>query len=342
MMPQEDAAAPDAATSRRLPTEMAVTKGFSADAREALSSRSVGQLGSQSDMTRRIAFLHQPGRRRSAAAAHQLDTPEGQAKAGLTGRAARRRCDAPARDRRARRPALRRRRAGRAPAPQHEAGDAARLAGELQAAAGGRCERADLAEHRGQGGAAQPLLHRPQYVAVVTTARDDEALGRETASSQAGGVEIARREAPEDRSVVPARQSGEKSGGECGGDRAILLVGARAQDLVQGTEREAAEGQDRIDRRQPERQDAPTKTPLPERPDALAQSTELGIRRFRQVCLLPLFAICSYKMTPADSGSQASPKEPTMNSPLSRIAATAFTYLGAFASASCVLRLCLG
>ena len=57
-MPQSAASALEAATSRRLPTEMAVTKGFSADARETLSSRSVGQLSSQSDMTRRIAFLH--------------------------------------------------------------------------------------------------------------------------------------------------------------------------------------------------------------------------------------------------------------------------------------------
>src|SRR5260370_6385950 len=83
-MPQEAASALEAATSRRLPTEIAVTKGFSAGAREARRSRSVGQLGSQSDMTRRIAFLHQPVRRRSAAAPHELDAPEGHADAGLS------------------------------------------------------------------------------------------------------------------------------------------------------------------------------------------------------------------------------------------------------------------
>src|SRR5258708_32752454 len=186
-MPQAAAAALEAATSRRLPTEMAGTKGFSADVREARSSRSVGQLGSQSDMTRRIAFLHQPGRRRSAAAPHQLDAPQGYADAGLPNGAAGRRRDAPARDRRARRRALSSRRAGRAPAPQHEAGDAARLPSELQAAAGSRRQRANLAEHRGPGGAPQPLLHRPQYVGVVAATRDDEPLGRQAVGGEAGG-----------------------------------------------------------------------------------------------------------------------------------------------------------
>src|SRR6266849_4837457 len=95
-MPQEAASALEAATSRRLPTEIAVTKGRTfppsplpseevPQRRTALDgakppcrSRSVGQLGSHSDMTRRIAFLHQPGGRRSAAAPHKLDAPEGQ------------------------------------------------------------------------------------------------------------------------------------------------------------------------------------------------------------------------------------------------------------------------
>ena len=99
-------------------------------------------------------------------------------------------------------------------------------------------------------------------------------------------MEIVRLHTPEHRPALPARQSGKKSGGEGGGDRAILLVGARPHDLVQGTEREAAAGQGGVDRRQPKGHDASTKTPLLERPDALAQSTKLGIGRFRQVCLL--------------------------------------------------------
>ncbi len=78
------------------------------------------------------------------------------------------------------------------------------------------------------------------------------------------------------------RQAREQSGGEGGGDGAVLLVGPRPDDLVQRAERQPAAGQGRIDGGQPERHDASAKPPLLERLDALAQGAKLGIRRLKQ------------------------------------------------------------
>jgi len=95
-------------------------------------------------------------------------------------------------------------------------------------------------------------------------------LGRETASGQTGGIEIASREAPEDRSAVPACETRKEAGGEGGGDGAILLVLPRPPHLVQRAQRKPTAGERRIDRRQLERHDTPTNTSLLEHPDALA------------------------------------------------------------------------
>src|SRR5260370_167495 len=140
-------------------------------------------------------------------------------------------------------------RAGFAQAPQQKSGDAARLAGKLQAAAGGRREGADFAEHGGRNGAAQPLLHRPQTLAVVAAARDDEPRRSEAIGGKTGSVEIRRLQAPEDRSAVKLRQARKQSGSEGGGNGAILLIRSRPHDLVHRADRQPAPGQAHVDPR---------------------------------------------------------------------------------------------
>ncbi len=163
-----------------------------------------------------------------------------------------------------------------APAAQDEAGGTARLAGELQPAAGGRRERADFAEHRGKSAAPQPLLHRPENILVVATAREDQALRRKPVASKAWRVEIVAAEAPEHRRLGTAREPGEDAGDEGGRDGAILLVRPRPHHLMQRAEREAAAGERRIERRAIERQNRRCRAAAFERANTLPQNGEVG------------------------------------------------------------------
>src|SRR5262249_8439140 len=181
--PAFSAARFSAARRRRPPDAVTVAKGgsprdMSAEAAvgergiELLRrSRSIGQLGRKTYMTRRIRHLHNPFGRHAAATAPQIDPP-----ARLSDRMpepggvslARRECrDAPARHGGAGPLAFGRRFRAVAPAPQQEDRDAGMLGGELQPAAGDERQARDFADDRGEAGRAQPFLDGPQDVLVA-------------------------------------------------------------------------------------------------------------------------------------------------------------------------------
>ncbi|MDB5411315.1 MAG: hypothetical protein JWL84_6227 [Rhodospirillales bacterium] len=174
--------------------------------------------------------------------------PERRPDAGLAGVAAGGGGDAPAGHRDAGRRALPLGDGEAAPAPQHQRRDAARLGSELQAAAGGRRQHGDLAEHGGERARAQPLLHRPEDLLVGTAARQDQPVRRQTVGGEAGRVEIVARGAPQHAAAGLARQPGENAGGESGSDGAVLLIRPRPQNLVQRAEGDAATRQRFIER----------------------------------------------------------------------------------------------
>jgi hypothetical protein len=80
-----------------------------------------------------------------------------------------------------------------APAPEDEGGDAARLRRELQTAARGQIELADLAEHRAEGAGLQALLHGPEGFVILSGCDQDQAVGIESELPQAMGIKIQRR-----------------------------------------------------------------------------------------------------------------------------------------------------
>src|ERR1051326_403458 len=160
-----------AASRRRPPVAVTVAKGgstfdASAEAEARLGneplrrSRSIGQLGRKTYMTRRIRYLHNPLRRHAAAAAQQFDPParlsDQMPEPGVIDVARGQGRDAPARHGGARPLAFSGRLLAIAPAPQQKGRDAGMLGGELQAAAGDEREAPDLADHRGETGGAQP------------------------------------------------------------------------------------------------------------------------------------------------------------------------------------------
>ena len=204
----------------------------------------------------------------------ELDPPERGADPGRAGGAAGRCGDAPAGQRHAgRRPAA----LGepfRGPAPQHETGSSAALAGELQAPPGGFRHNADFAEHGGEHAAAQPLLHRPEDVAIPPAARQDKMLGCEPVGGEAGRIEVVGGQAPEDGTAATPRQAAKDAGGEGGGETAILLVPPGPQHLVQTGEHEPAAGQDGIHLRHAEGQASGRAAAAFDGADALAQNRQ--------------------------------------------------------------------
>src|SRR5262249_8709070 len=82
---------------------------------------------------------------------------------------------------------------------EDEAGDAAGLRRQLQAAGGGGVEVVEFAQHGGQRTAAQPLLQRPQSVGLPRRRDDDEPRRIEAAGGQPRRIEVERRLAPPNR-----------------------------------------------------------------------------------------------------------------------------------------------
>lgn len=154
--------------------------------------------------------------------------------------------DPPARRRRVRKSALARRLLGALPAPQNESGNAGTFGRELQAAAPEEVEPPDLARYGGDPGSAQPLLHRPQEAIVAPRLDEKEAGGIEPEGIKARAIKIGRGEAPQNAAAF-GRKTPQSESGKGGGKRAVLLLGARAEDLVQSPSREPASRQGAID-----------------------------------------------------------------------------------------------
>ncbi len=132
------------------------------------------------------------------------------------------------------------------PAPQQQGGHPGALGGQLQPPARHRRQGSHLADHRGDAGAMQPFLHCPEDLGLARGPRQHDARGVEAAGGETWPVDIRPGEAPQHDAVFcaivgrdkPAENMGGKGGGEC----AILLVAADAEDLVHRTQREPAAG----------------------------------------------------------------------------------------------------
>ncbi len=127
---------------------------------------------------------------------------------------------------------------------EDEAGDAARLRRQLQAAGGGEVEAVEFAQHGGQRAAAQPLLQRPQAVGRTRGRNDDEPRRIEAAGGQPRRIEVELRLAPQHR---PCCGEAAEQGGTEAGRRGIAR---RPRHLMQAAERQAA-AERRVEGRQP-------------------------------------------------------------------------------------------
>jgi len=123
----------------------------------------------------------------------------------------------------------------------------------LQPAARHHGERADFADHRGDAGSAQPLLHHPQDLGVTRCPDQHETRGVEPVSGEAGPVEVRAGKAPQHHAVPRFRQPIEDAGGKGSGERAVFLVTPRPEDFVQGPPGEPAARQYPVDNGYPER-----------------------------------------------------------------------------------------
>jgi hypothetical protein len=126
---------------------------------------------------------------------------------------------------------------------EDEAGDAARLRRQLQAAGGGEVEAVEFAQHGGQRAAAQPLLQRPQAVGRTRCRYDDEPRRIETEGGQPRRIEVGLRLAPQHG--PGCGEAAEQHGAEAEGG----AVARRSRHLMQATEGQAA-AERRIEGRQ--------------------------------------------------------------------------------------------
>src|SRR5437588_6634545 len=288
-----------AASRRRPPDAVTVAKGgsafvmsvdASAEAEARLGSepplfsvncrsRSIGQLGRKTYMTRRIRYLHiprlhNPLGRHAAAATQQFDAParlsDQLPKPGVID-VSRGQCrDAPAGHGRARPLAFALRLLAIAPAPQQKSGDAGALGGKLQAATRHERQSPDLADDRDKTGGAQPFLDRPQEVLIARRRDDDEAGGIEAVRQKSRPVQIRPLQAPQHR---PPAEAGEEAGDKAASGGAVLLVAIDAKDLVHRAQGETAARQRAVGRGDAERQDAMA-CRLLDMPDSLAERCE--------------------------------------------------------------------
>ncbi len=129
---------------------------------------------------------------------------------------------------------------------EQQPGRPAGLGGELQAAAGQEIEGLELQHDSGHGGRAQRLVRRPQDLALPPTVDEEQPCGVDAEAGEAGAVEPALA-SDEGRIRAPdecARMMQEAA------DQACREAGGEATpDFVQGTQRQPAPGQGRVDRR---------------------------------------------------------------------------------------------
>ncbi len=149
----------------------------------------------------------------------------------------------------------------------------------MQPAAGDIGQNGDLAHHRRQARAAQPLFHRPQQISIARGLGQQKPRRIKTVRNKAGAVKIRPRQAPQDRGGGCRDKPGDQAGGKSGGERAILLIAAGAKNFVQGAARQTAARQDPVDRRDPERHHAMRRHGRPlDPPHPLTQSVQSFVR----------------------------------------------------------------
>ncbi len=91
-----------------------------------------------------------------------------------------------------------------------------RFCSELQTARRNRRQCLNLADHRGEGAAAQCFFHRPQCIARLAGAGDDETCRIESADNEAGAIKRAGfasnvlRRAPQGEATPVSKQSGKR------------------------------------------------------------------------------------------------------------------------------------
>ena len=137
---------------------------------------------------------------------------------------------------------------------EDEAGDAARLGGQLQAAGGGGVEVIDLAQHGRQRRGPQALLHGPQAIGRPPRGDDDESRRIEAEGDQPGRIEIELGLAPQNGAAggETAEQRGAKTEGGA--------IARGSHDLMQATAGQAA-AEGRVDGGQAESQRRPCLAP---------------------------------------------------------------------------------
>jgi len=120
------------------------------------------------------------------------------------------------------------------------------LGGKLQPARGGQAQfSADLADHGGQFGMAQPLLHSEQHCIRVAGFGIHHAMGYQTYAGKSGGEQVGSLQHPEHVAAHPGEPSCDEQ--RCRG--AVLHLGASTGNLMQRAARQAASGKMPVDRR---------------------------------------------------------------------------------------------
>jgi len=131
-------------------------------------------------------------------------------------------------------------------APQREPRHPGCLGGKLQPARGGQAQfPADLADHGGQSGMAQPLLHGEQHCIRVAGFGIHHAMGCQTYAGKSGGEQVGSLQYPEHVAAHPGQPAGDEQ--RCRGG--VLRLGAGAGNLVQRAARQATTEKVPVDRR---------------------------------------------------------------------------------------------
>lgn len=209
-----------------------------------LRSRSVDQCGRKSDTTRRIAALHNPAVRISAAHAFQLNPPAWSPQARnaeiftWVSRYSPTRCGRRSLD------GL----FNPGSAPEDEGGNARTFCCKLQALGGSSRIFRHLPDHPGKAWLAQTFLHREEHVGVAASLDVNYAVRTQPRQVKGRGEEIAPAEAPENRALYTR----ENSGKEYGSARLISQIGT-ARDLVKRAGGYATAWQATINALDPER-----------------------------------------------------------------------------------------
>ncbi len=127
---------------------------------------------------------------------------------------------------------------------QQQAGGAAFLGRQLQAAPGDRRDLARAADNGGEGGGTQAFLHGPQNFGVIAAMHQDQPLRIEAGGGQSLAVQLAvripRRPAPEDGRIRIGQKADQQAGAKA--ERRRI-----AEDFVQTLGRQAVPGQGGID-----------------------------------------------------------------------------------------------